>query len=449
MSELGGVRRLVLKTNHFKHLDCWPPIVSVFKRLEDLSIDFGATNVVQGNFVAAISSWPKTIKSLYLSFRGSEKCWNDIEPTQYFPNLEKLSLEGWTGFKPETMRKMPPGLTSFTMILNSSSTIDALVSNLPADFKELSVPYNNKMTEAGFRNLPRSLLSLEIANDLTPELVTLLPPGLTHLSFSSPQNFRQLLPLLPKSLLSLDIRSGYSDTHTIDASDLPPKLTSFTAQYAITHFKIADLPRTMKTLVLNDPKALTEFQHLPPNLKSLYLRQSGHLAEDGFMDLLPRSLTLFAVEMSPYYGRSAEHLITNEGLKNLPPHLRRLDLPKCKLVTGECFVYLPRTLEHLDLQSSVDVQDHHIADLPKFLQSLYLHSAKDLTNGCARLLPRTLTTLFINESPHFDFACVPDLPLFMSRVELGQNGVAAKYFIERSKRSRTYFIAPKKDIDEE
>lgn len=438
MSELGGVKRLVLKTNGLKHLDSWPLIIPSFKRLEELKLHFGCGNVVNGNMKAAFESWPKSIRKLTLSFRDAESCWKHVDASVCFPNLEDLELDGWSAFLGTYLHKMP-NLQRLSLTGNRSAAVKKIIDLLPQGFKHLELSFNPSVLTEELKALPATLKTLDVGSShMTRKDIAHLPRSLTSASifFNKLKSFAGVTRDLPPGLINLTIsgyahdRNAHQATINLDAKDLPSTLESFNMLAGIWKFKLKDLPQGLTQLKVpyfaTTPMNASEF---PPRITSLTILEPPEAFTDHNLEILPKTLTSLHIG-----GRKIE--VTDEAIAHhLPPNLTALHIPYAQSITGKCFALLPRSLYHLEL-GSVDVQDANIGDLPHFVESLYLPNAKHLTNACARLLPRGLTVLVITDAVHFNFACVPDLPLYIGKLDLGQTGVAEKYNNDRDRRSR-------------
>lgn len=429
MCQLGGVKRLVLRPKEMKHSDSWPPIIPLFKRLEDLSIIFGSASVLPNTEKETFASWPKTIRRLQLDYRSAESCWKNVDIAACFPRLETLELDGWTAFLPAYLAKMPT-LTSLSLNLNNSSRIDDLIKVLPRELEHLRLPYNDKVSVNTIKLLPKGLKTLHThATGMNPDAILHLPLTLTDLVIGL-GDVRHL-DKLPRTLLHLTLASRYNTpSSTIPSIDLPPKLQTLEIKNRNATLDLTTLPKGLTRLIIYEPTmAIVEYETLPATLTQLSIAEPQVKIDDSLILNLPKGLTCFEIEKCP-----KGCTMTNANIPALPPRLTKLVIaPKCE-ITGECFALLPRTLYWLELGAS-NVSDQHISDLPPFLDRLSLPFAQDLTNACAKHLPRGLITLLIG-SEHFSFACVPDLPLFINRLEMGQTGVPDKYFIERDKRSK-------------
>lgn len=425
MCQLGGVKRLVLSPKESKHSDSWPPIVPLFKRLEDLTIRFGSASYLPNTEKTVFASWPKTIRRLRLEYRGAESCWKTVDIAACFPYLETLELDGWTAFLPRYATRMPT-LTSLTLQSNNTKMINDLVKALPRELEHLRLPYNSHFDKSTFDLLPVGLKTLHLPSaELQPKCAAALPRSMTDLQINL-RGATTLSELPPKLLHLLLITGGGS----VPTGDLNSRLQSLELRVRMCFFKVNTLPEALTKLIVTEPTIdLEEYAHLPASLTHLSLIAPQVKVDDTLFSCLPQGLTTIEIERCP-----KGCTLTNAIIPLLPPRLTSLViLPKCD-ITGESIAILPKTLYCLKLGAQ-NVLDQHVTDLPPFLDTLSLEFAQDLTNACIKALPRGLKWLNIG-SEHLTFACVPDLPLYIHTLVIGQTGVPDKYFIERDKRSK-------------
>lgn len=445
MSDLGGLRRLCLSTRGFSHLSRFPQVISAFKSLEELKLEFGVQNIVGGSASRAFASWPKTIRKLTLSFRDAEKCWGQITASECFPNLEELDLDGWTGFKAAFVAYMPPNFSSLTLRTNTSSFITNLIKALPRDFKNLTLITNPNIDREALESLPPTLKTLCIpASPLLAQNAELLPSTLTKLDVRVEANaIAGLMSKLPPNLISFVLSTGWmpgANFH-LDASKLPASLETLqisgTSRLAMT---LKDLPSSLTFLQLSSPciKAST-YENLPSHLRHLIIIDADwDVLCDSFIEALPRSLLTLQVSCAMSLFRSKTPHLTEKAIPHLPPNLTNLVLHPSTNVTGEYFGQLPHFLSLLELRTTSFVLDEHIQHLPKYLQVLRLPDAKDLTDKFAPALPRGLSELIVVNNDSFTFECVPHLPPYINTLELGHTGVKDRYRSERDKKSKKF-----------
>lgn len=447
MSEMGGVKRLVLRTSGFQHLSRWPAIIPHFKRLEELTLDFGRTNLIGGNPDTVWRKWPKTIKKFTLGCREAETLWKEIYNIGIlFPNLQELELDGWSGFKPEFLDTMPNTFHSLTLRAYRSSDALPLIDKLPPQMKALCLDACPGVHTDGLRKLPKTnFQTLFIPQSpLQSESLVLLPSTLTSLQVridDADIAWRHF----PSTLLHLYFAGGWDASITVPAEDLPPKLITLELSYST--FVIDDvsrLPQTLTTLSIDHSKMPSEaLEKLPSGLKKLkIIIQSTCFSGDSLIPFLPRSLLELSIQKrSPFYTQppsTAQVQFTDESIALLPPHLLSLSLKGVNTISGRCFAHLPSGLTTLNLPSIPDVQDEHIALLPRFINHLCLDGCSDLTDACAKFLPRGMETLSLAKSKHFSFSCLPDLPRFIGSLNLGQTGATEKYKNDRYKTGRKF-----------
>jgi hypothetical protein len=133
---------------------------------------------------------------------------------------------------------------------------------------------------------------------------------------------------LPSSVTSLSL-SAHQLTDEC-AHHLPPRLQSLSITLSGSHQQVTSLVLTNEFL-----------RHLPQSLKALTIKSSPIDFDDESIVVLPCRLTSLMIE-SP-------SAITQEGLKNLPPHLLCLALNLPKLAAVEASLVLPHRLMAIQL----------------------------------------------------------------------------------------------------
>lgn len=448
MCELRGLRRLHLQTSGSKHLRMWPVIISSFKNLEELSLNFGSPVVVEGSIKQAFESWPKTIRRLKLCFREAETCWSKISCLECFPNIEELDLDGWSGFKAVSFDNMPASLTSLILRGNNSAAIASVFKRLPSDFQRIELSFNNKVELEALKALPQNLKSLSLpGSNLKLEWIPYIPRSVTHLAIAlyDSSQLAQVVPLLPPGLVYFKFYVGFNwnQVTVMDAALLPATLQTLAMAMAPYSFAIKDLPRGLTSLSIAEPlQHANEFSCLPSLLRRLELH--GASLTDDFTTYLPRSLTSLILHRARTSEKPIAFSLTDKCIPNLPRNLLELIIELSDELTSECFAELPRFLHTLELTRLTQASDEHFKDLPKFLHKLYLQSATGLTDECAADLPRNIAALRILNSPLFTCGCIDDLPAFINDLDLGPNGINDKYTTDRNRRSK--IDPPKKPL---
>jgi len=211
-----------------------------------------------------------------------------------------------------------------TFICPSVVVSDEDLKLFPQSLSVLDLGFDQKLTNAAIKNLPRELKQLKLNNANIGNIgLTFLPPNLTHLTLKYSNKVTDLgLKNLPTTLTHLDL---YSNTCITDLG--------------------------LKSL---------------PNLTYLSLHENNIITSEG-LKYLPRSLT--------YLDLHCNTSIDDEGLKHLPRSLNFLDLHNSRSITDNGLPYLPPSLTYLDLFSNKKIT-MEMKHLPQSLSSFYARSAK-------------------------------------------------------------------------
>jgi hypothetical protein len=443
MGEQGGAVRLTI--SGWRDLIRWPSIIPQLKRLEELSINLGTSANISGNAVAALAMWPNTLTSLHLSYREAEKIWTlpnktALDIIDYFPKLEHLHLEGWTGFSAQCARNLPPALKTLWLPVNRALAKQCpnLSECLPEGLLHLALDGEN-FTDQMCAHLPSGLQTLELfnASHISPAGIRALPQSLTRFRLGWSNTVSdESVQALPRSVKSVFFNHARDLTEKV-FEFWPPLLEELEVCGYEQHLSwiahhVAEFPRSMTFLKLSGQLERLEDKHLaflPKVLTTLQLDFCPLITDHGF-SLLPRGLRSLGIHTS--------NNVTDEGMRHLPPYLDILRLPKNQVISGKSFVSLPRYLSKLELPAITLVEDQDIIHLPRLLTTLDLASVADLRDGFATSLPRTITALKLSSIKHLTFKCVPYLPPYMRDIDLGQTGVADRYNSERKRIAKCY-----------
>lgn len=285
------------------------------------------------------------------------------EQLKHLPGqLEWLEIDNKYAFPlhaclPHTLRHLK--------ILNSDHITDEQLSHLPPLLTYLNLNRVRSITYQGIRQLPSTLISLELIHfDVSEQYIHLLPRNLTHLKLCPDQKLTSAcLMHLPRTLISLDI-NYFEWIHVDDLKQLPPHLQ----ELELVMDKL-DLDIWMQSL----PKSLTNL-HIP----HLNIKLST-------MHHLPSRLVELTIESKN---------VTEAHIALLPPTLKFLVVSWAESWTDHALSLLPRELIEFELHDGLTTfTSDAIANLPRNLRSLHFGCANKLTLACLKHLPRTLTHL--------------------------------------------------------
>jgi hypothetical protein len=293
-----------------------------------------------------------------------------IDLQALLPNLKSLVLHGWHRASSNPLvndrivQNLPPSITNFEPPFYVNFT-DIGIANLPINLRSLVINGSKRVTEAGLSKLPPALVRLHMEHHLfVDEFTKGLSNALTVLSLRSKLLTEQCVPLLPRSIIWLSIDYIVVDWTSKSHHFFPSGLTYL---------------KCWRTINLTDE----DVKFLPRQLETLILHEAMSFSDDGIIDLPP---TLKHLDVN--IGR----LFSDRCIPNLPRELKSLAFHWTNKITGESAHLLPPSLTYLALPECQYFEDHHIQFLPRTLTSLSLRRA-DLSLTCRHHLPPNLELL--------------------------------------------------------
>lgn len=345
--------------------------------------------------------------------------------------LCKLSLGFDDGLSGNRIAALPETLEQLSLYHNKTMTSQCL-AQLPKYLLGLSLTSNRLIDGSGFANLPKGLRTLDLSSVETVSNgdLAFLPQGLTELSLPLVKRLTDACAeYLPPDLTHLHL-SGDNITNEW-FGQLPPSLHTLIlrAATAPTNVAIQQLvERCPDIRILGLPKAaltIAALLSLPNELQQLDCTAFIELLEDKFVAALPRHLTTLDLRPNfrltpsclPLLPRSLKHIdwpqkfafTSANGLSQLPPALKHLDLTRCKTVANETVAALPPALVALSLPQTNTLTDVGLKYLPRRLEALHLFANKEITARGFAALPGSLRSLTIN-GPGFSEDSVQYLP---------------------------------------
>lgn len=231
------------------------------------------------------------------------------------------------------------------------------------------------------RGLLTTTLLAPRATLLTDRCIPMLPPSLTALDLSNNQWITDAcFSSLPDCLLHLDLRSATS-VHDDELHSLPRNLQYLNLRSA-RHITSANLDKLPKTLV-----------HLKLSGNNSKFKSEG-LAK------LPRMLKTLKIDFL--------HKMTKNSASQLPPRLKRLDLPRCLWFRDKAVAKLPRSITHLNLHSVTDMSSAALGLMPHALTWLDCTTMQISNDQHLATIPATMQTLHLTVS-NYNFTTQPSM----------------------------------------
>jgi len=204
---------------------------------------------------------------------------------------------------------------------------------------------------------------------VSDEDLKLFPQSLSVLELGFDQKLTNAaIKTLPRELKQLKLSNA--NIGNVGLSFLPPNLTHLTLKYSnkVTDLGLKNLPTTLTHLDLYSNTCITDkgLKYLPPNLTYLCLHENNNITSEG-IKCLPRSLT--------YLDLHCNTFMEDECVKDLPRSLTYLDLHSARSITDNGLPYFPSGLIYLDLflNKKITIELKH---LPQNLSSYYARSSK-------------------------------------------------------------------------
>jgi hypothetical protein len=371
-------------------LEHWPQLICQLQGLKTLRVelrkDVGAAPIFCSTLLATL---PASLQEITFHFREAEECWlrpferKDGSPFQpdlgvdfnfaeHFPELHTLKLVAPSPVQnlisDDKLQAQQTPSPIYGLLRNSS------LSLLPRSLTCLELPSNNIISASGFKGLPKSLETLNLA------WLGMKKPAVWGAVAAEPDMDLDTLSTLPLRTLNL---------------------SRFNNHLPAGFFKA--LPLTLTSLKLtNHRKPLHEsFSLLPANLLHLDLEFTPGFTAQHF-SLLPRQLT--------YLNNGTLQTVSDAELLHLPSTLTHLDLYNAKLSNGSSMALLPPNLRTLCLGNWAAFKTSDLAGLPRSITHLDLSSSANLTNAAFDHLPPGLVTFILFQNTQIDGSCVSAFP---------------------------------------
>ena len=419
----GGVTHVRLVDYHSAPRSRFPSCLSLFLKLEYLSINRGKTQIdTLKNVIKVLQSLPPTLRKLRLTFVDSEICFLDpglsesrssSNPTcrlwdikSYFPNLQILHL-------------CDPRLshTSWTF---------ADLAALPASLTHLNLASREPflMVEP-YRHLPSNILTLNSGsvNRIPlfvpqPDVCLALPRTLTSFCSNLEPMHIEVLSSLPSSLTSLSMRlsivSPLPDLNRFELLDLSIGYVKDMSEMQLKQYDedwLRSLPRTLTSLSLpggtstifsDTSLRLEHMKWLPRGLKKLNV--SKIVLGDSFAALET------ARESFPRLRRLIiQKSIPTSLIRYLPDTIETLEVDRLRVDMSEPTMDLKFPSAMTNLKVWIPASDEPISCLPPFLTQLSLGS--DSTSPPSTM-PRYITSLTLRNVQLNEDACA-NLPCML------------------------------------
>lgn len=405
----------------------WPRIVAAFHHLRTFKfLDYR----IAGSDVTPddINTLPSCLEHIELELADDKRPLRNgiFSSPERFPRLHTVFLDGYYNGTVETLRNLPPNVTSFTgrrarrivavnvnaggtntIVTTTEQDIAALCSTIPASLIKLKINsacfepnaafppslavYNTWASSGDWMSLlPRHLESLALENMTHESHLALFPSGLTKLRvYSIKMPMTTFLAALPPTITKLHVARSQQHRVSLDNVRLLPRgLKSINCmQNPISAEMAALLPRCLtdlstRIIVLQDALHL-----LPIGVKAI---QVSRVNEGGMTFPMPLHCKTLKL-----------HDLSDEMVGKLPPTLATLFAYR-GTVTLAHFDALPPTLTALTLSyvklPSLDL-DEYLLRLPRTLRALtiIMHKLKNtgvrfmVSAVSSRAMPRTLT----------------------------------------------------------
>jgi hypothetical protein len=335
---------------------------------------------------------PPTLKSLCLTL-GPHMRFTANDAKRLPPNLLELNLNWLEDMSSEALRCLSH-LPLTKLILPAGEQLsNEMIALLPRTLRHLDISYQSEISQHMVEYLPPQLetLFMGLVGLDTNEVIALLPRSLKRLTMSSFSQHQA--KHLPPQLETLKVMKASLETKW-NNSKFPETLKSFQSEVADA-FEPICLPRGLLSLdisadLLDDESAI----QFPTHLTSLNLRGSSKLSDQFFAFLPCHHLTSLG------FHSVLDSQFTNLCISSLPPTLTSLSLTG-KNITGSAAPLLPRKLKSLLLHQSQQWTDQDLAELPQSLRELSLPQCNSLSQDCLKYLPPQLLTLYIDLYPAF------------------------------------------------
>lgn len=336
-----------------------------------------------------IKRLPRSLRTLSNTENTGINNWVDKKSILALPpNLEVLSLNFSAYFKLDMhdLALLPSSLRVFNTgnigLYSSDRNIHMLNMNLFSHLKcltELSLHGGSlDIDHNGFQHFPSTLLHLHLntyvarQNDLTSEVLAMLPRGLRQLSIMHPFTITSSsLNQLPSTITHLTLRCIITPLLMMDDLAHLTQLSHFEYEGHFDACSLSSLPSELSSLTLYHT-FLCKDPELPCITRNL-------------IQLLPRKLKRLMIQ--GFYEPAVRTTPDPDLLRHLPPSLTHLKLDALP-VHVNAWKYLPPTLKHLRLNIVIvdDQLDAFMTHLPPALQTFKLSHYHDFSPSQLDLL---------------------------------------------------------------
>lgn len=290
------------------------------------------------------------------------------------PNLTSLSITSGI-FSQQMdiadMARLPPGLTSLNVPINEDN-LSEILSALPPSLTHLIFDDAPTISVDDLKRLPRSLTHTNLTlrdTELDASNVVFFPPSLNTLCCERGVD-AALAGLLPRSLTKLTVFGPL-------VGELPPTLKTLELSPLDDSFK--QLP-SLTSLVVDEIQDGTALWHLPSTLTELIMT-SRNTVSSGFFRALPRNLRSFEF-FADLAGNN--QYVEHQDLQGLPPSLSNICFYSMRFKSAPDWSNLPKHLQFVAINATIDSDPNFtLSEAPTFknhchLERLSLHLTTDL-----------------------------------------------------------------------
>lgn len=298
------------------------------------------------------------------------------------------------------LRHLPRNLRHLELLC--TGLVDADLAQLPHNLLHLKIDCNNTFTSGCVQYLPPNLTILDLAKEL-------------HYIGMNPRATTEWIEALPRTLARLQMwPKNLGDWNVPDMPRYLTELDISACSEMLTDACFLDLPRPLQKLLMCNNQWVdgSGFEHLPPNLTVLDLREASRIKSEC-TKYLPKYLTSLNI--------CAACTLRNEHLKDLPRYLTTLDISRASRLTDAGICHLPARLKELYISDAELLTDAAIKDLPRTLTTLDISKNRHLTDTCAVCLPDRLTKLDLDGNELFTDLVFDHLPRSLRTILLRGN----------------------------
>lgn len=197
-------------------------------------------------------------------------------------------------------------------------------------------------------------------------------------------------------LIRLEIRVTPGDAQTLSAWEHFQSLFSLSC-LATTHLERISSPEKLQGLMKSACAS--------PNLEDLQFSHELPLAEESWVQCIPRSLTRLSASLG-------SNTLSNQALSALPPNLQHLLVTtSSKISNPNILGLLPKNLESLDITLHPNAKPFDFSLLPRTLRDMTIRPQLKIDKTVWKTLPRGLvaSSLIVNEVTHFTKEAIQEL----------------------------------------